>query len=534
MSISGAVSRLSRRLPLAVALVAMSSPAYAEWWEAKTAHFTVVSDSSEADTSKFAQKLERFIGALRLMQNMKPLASDIGDANRVTVYRFGDNSDIARTTGAPGSGIAGFYIPRAGGSVAFVPIHEERRTGSIRRVGIDEKGKLPAYNVLLHEYTHHFMLQTFPAAYPGWYVEGYAELYSTLDLRDDGSFHIGNPPNWRASALFNLNLMQAEKLFDTERRVTGFDQYQYYSVGWLVAHYLSFSKKREGQLAAYLMAIGKGESGLPAARRIFGDLSELDGELRRYKNGPFPGFDVRPQNYAPPAVAIRKLTAAEADVMKVRVLLHRGVTRKQAEGLARNAIPLAARYPNDLGAQLVLTEANLDADKLDLADSAADRALAIDPKSVEAMIFKGRIANERGRTQPMASAAGRPFLVKAAGFDPTDPRPMIEYYRSYRGTGKPIPENAIITLEDAFSLAAHDDSYRMLLALHLLEEGKLDAVKNVLTPLAVSAHGSKPEKNIPQIVIDLIAAGKRDEALARLTKAVNLKNDEDGDGEEDD
>ena len=59
-------------------------------------------------------------------------------------------------------------------------------------------------------------------------------------------------------------------------------------------------------------------------------------------------------------------------------------------------------------------------------------------------------------------------------------------------------------------------------------------MKNVLLPLAVSAHGYDPKKNIPQIVIDLIAAGKRDEALARLTKAVNLKNDEDGDGEEDD
>lgn len=534
MSISGTVSRLSRRLPLAVALVALSSPAYAEWFEAKTAHFILISESSEADTRQFAQKLERFSGALRLMQNMKPLTGDIGDANRVTVYRFGNNGDVANLAGAPGSGIAGFYIPRAGGSVGFVPIHEEHQSGSIRPVRSNDPESLPAYNVLLHEYTHHFMLQTFPAAYPGWYVEGFAELYSTLDLRDDGSFHIGNPPNWRAEDMHYINLLQSQKLFDTDRTVTGRDRYLYYGVGWLVVHYLSFSKEREGQLAAYLSAVGKGERGLTAANRIFGDLSVLDSELRRYKRGNFPGFDVRPGNYSPPAVTMRKLTPAEADMLKLRMQLDRGVSRKQAAGAARSAIPLAARYPGDLGAQLLLAEANLDADKLDLADTAADQALAIDPQSKEALIFKGRIANARGRTQPTASASGRPLLIKAAKLDSTDPRPQIEYYRSFRGTGQSIPDNAIAALEGAFNLAAHDSSYRLLLALQLLEENKLDSVKTVLLPLAVSAHGTDPEKNVPQITLDLIAAGKKDEALARLTKAVNLKNDEDGDGEEDD
>src|SRR5690606_17382921 len=111
------------------------------------------------------------------------------------IFRFGDPSDIAHIAGYPGSGIAGFYIPRAGNSVAFVPAREDRAAGSIARR--NERTALDGMSVLKHEYAHHFMMQYFPGAYPGWYVEGYAETVATIRFLDNGSFHIGDPPQYR-------------------------------------------------------------------------------------------------------------------------------------------------------------------------------------------------------------------------------------------------------------------------------------------------------------------------------------------------
>ena len=47
--------------------------------------------------------------------------------------------------------------------------------------------------VLHHEYAHHFMLQYFPAIYPGWYTEGFAELIGSSKMMDDGRIGYGMP-----------------------------------------------------------------------------------------------------------------------------------------------------------------------------------------------------------------------------------------------------------------------------------------------------------------------------------------------------
>src|SRR3546814_7763724 len=96
-------------------LAVLASPAArAEWWEAQTSHFVVYSESDKGDAEKFAALLERFDNALRTLQGMPVPGPEVGAANRVQVYRTGDTDNIAVFAHASGSGVAGFYIPRAG------------------------------------------------------------------------------------------------------------------------------------------------------------------------------------------------------------------------------------------------------------------------------------------------------------------------------------------------------------------------------------------------------------------------------------
>lgn len=520
-----------RKLLLLVAL-GTSSVAHAEWWRAETEHFIIYSEDRKDTTEKFSLELERFDNALRTLQGLPVRPEEpISDANKVTIFRTGTTRDIAYIAGAPGSGVAGFYIPRAGGAVAYTPAREDRRNASsASNIQRDSRTDLDPVSVLQHEYVHHFMLQTFPATYPDWYVEAFAELNATIALNPDGSFHIGNPPQYRAMQIYQYPDIPLNELFDQNHKRDYIDRIQFYGYGWLLAHYLSFEPKRQGQLAAYLKALGRGEDGLSAARQVFGDLGDLAKEVRAYKSrargGNFPGFDVKPANYAPPSVELRPLTDAEEAVMGQYMRSRRGVSRKEARDVAGDIQPKAERFADSLFAQLAAAEAFLDARRYAEAHAAADRALALDANSTEALILKGATAIEQGKQGDKAQfAAARTPLRRAARLDPQDPRPFILYYQSFSKAGETPPADAIAGLESIFELAAADQEYRIMLARQLLIEGNGSEAKNVLAPITYRFHGDQ-EDNKLRAVVDLIQQGKPAEALARLDQSIKEAEDE--------
>lgn len=507
------MKRVFHRAVIALALLLIPTVAQAEWWEAKSAHFIVYSESRQADSEAFALLLERYDGALRTLQN-KVVGQDVGDANKVMVFRYGNTADIGSLAGS--ETIAGFYIPRAGQPVAFVPIREYFNPGA-RAVDRNSQRRLDGKSVLFHEYTHHFMLQTFPGAYPSWYVEGYAETLATTAFFDDGSFFVGNPPLWRASALFDLPPLPAGRMLDSKYVFADMSEsIQRYSYGWLLTHYLSFSNTRQGQLGQYLKALAAGEESITAARRIFGDLGKLDEELHKYKSSRMPGITVKPANYVVPKVTMRLLGAEEAQIMPEFIRQSRGVSRVQAERMAEKLNADAAAFPKSYFVQRVASEANLDARNYGEAILSADRALALKPNSAEVMILKARALFEDKKADPKRFTEARLLLGQARQIDSRDPRALIEIYNSYRKTGQPIPESALIAIEDAYDLASHDGTYRLILTRQLLDEGKVAAARQVIGPLAFSYDGSDPKKNLPGKIVEQLDAKDIDGARATI------------------
>src|SRR3546814_2033139 len=218
------------------------------------------------------------------------------------------------------------------------------------------------------------MLSNFSTAYPQWYTEGFAELYSTIRFMDDGSFHVGDVPQARGMGLDYLPDIPLDRLFDTKATLSGMQQYPSYTVVWLLSHYLNFAPDRQRQLVAYLKALNGGEDSLTAAKRIFGDLDALQKEVRRYKRGPFLGYDVKPGHYVEPKVAMRRLTAAEEALIRDHMRSQRGVDRREARDVASDMAGKDAAWPDSLPAQLWVSEAPIDAPHWDAADAAAARA----------------------------------------------------------------------------------------------------------------------------------------------------------------
>ena len=504
----------------AVALFALAAPAQAEWWEARTDHFIVYSESSQKDARTFAEKMERLDMSLRSLQNVN-FSPATSDSRKLTVFRFGDTDDIGRLAGA--MGVAGFYIPNLGGSVSFTPAKSDSKgTGELLGArGRSSKTNLDPQQVLFHEYTHHFMFQHFTAAYPSWYVEGFAETAATIDLRPDGSFHLGNPPQYRSDALFNSMLnVSAERLLASTNKPTGEDQYGWYTIGWLLNHYLTFEPSRQGQLKQYLRSINAGVKPGDAARQAFGDLDKLNRQITSYKSGKLPGVDVKIANFTPPTVQMRKLPPDEEAIMKVRIRSKRGVDKKLAAGVVRDAREVAENYPSSHAVQLVLAEAELDQSDFEPANlpralAAADRALALKPNSIDAMLLKGRALLERGKSDKTQLAEARKWFAKAFEEDSEHPAPLYYNYLTYYEAGGPIPESALIGLEKAYDYALYDPQIKLVLARQLLAEKKGDLARSIIMPYAIAPHEGKAAKKMRDVV-DLIEAKKVDDAYKLL------------------
>lgn len=497
-----------RRILVALALFT-AAPAHAEWWEARTEHFIVFSQSTAKDTSAHAERLERFDQALRSLQGV---GSDeaLSDSLRLTVYRFGDIDAIGTLARRPG--VAGFYIPRASGSVAFVPAKKltGEKTSLYKNVQIGEE------TVFFHEYAHHFMYRYFSAAYPSWYREGFAELNSTINLKDDGSFELGAPPQSRANAFQGGLNYSVKRMLLTTTAPNDEDVYAHYTFGWLLTHYLTFGGGRTGQLQTYLKLINAGSNAAVAARQAFGDLDKLESDVLRYKSkNRYPGAVVRPGNGAAPKIALRRLTPDEEAIMTVRLRSDRGVDKKSAKGVAADARAVSVRYPASLPVQLALIEAEYDADRLAEAERAANDALKNDPKSVKAMLYQGMVSLKRAKTDPAHYATARIWFGRANRADLGHPGPMLQFYETYRQANVAPPAIAVAGLERAFELAPYDGDLRILMVRQLLVERQGSLARQLLLPLALSPHESKRAKAWNEVA-KLIEGSKIDEALAKL------------------
>lgn len=464
---------------LALLLLLAPAIAHADWYEASTPHFVVYADRDPARLEEFATQLERFDAGLRKLQGVG--VPELGPANRLTVFVVDDVAAVRGLTRVRGA--AGFYIPRAGRTLAVVP------ESSGEGLALD----LQPMQILLHEYAHHFMWSAFPnAVYPPWLVEGFAEFNATAKFGKDGSVTFGEAPLYRGVGLMRGNALPVEKLLSADVRKLDREQTAaLYGRGWLLTHYLRIgAPQRAPQFRDYIKAINAGKP-LAEAATAFGDLRQLDRELERYKMGRFLVSTQRDLVIGP--VTLRKLTPGEAATMDVRIRSRVGVSDSAAANLYADARRAAAPYPDDPEAQVTLAGAALDAGDPAGAEAAADRAIAADPMRVRALVYKAMAemlaAKKTGDMRAETWTAIRKPIVAANRLDTEDPLVLITYYRSFVEAGQKPTQAAMQGLEHAFDLAPQDSGLRFNTAAMYLRTGRAVEARAVLAPLAFQPHG---------------------------------------------
>jgi hypothetical protein len=314
--------------------------AQAKWLEATTANFIIYSDGNEKQLREMSERLERYDQVLRIMTGTKAEASPL----KVTIYLLSSQSALNNIYPGDVKNVGGFYTTGVFGPVAFVP-----------RLRSEGKFEADGQNNLYHEYAHHFMMQYYPAAYPSWYVEGFAEYSGATRIRKS-EINVGAPAMDRLPSLALETWLPMEQLltltYRNKKTVNQKDLSQLYAQGWLLTHYLFSNKERQGQLGQYTIYLNKGMGQKEAFEKAFKtDFATLGKELRSYyRDGKVLVRVMKPEDLRPVTLAVRPLAPEEGALLLPIARLRLGIAKdKRADFKAQFTQALAPHAATDAG-----------------------------------------------------------------------------------------------------------------------------------------------------------------------------------------
>jgi len=504
---------------LAVAALAMfvASPAHAQWRKAETAHFVVYGDVSERELRNYAERLERFDALLRAYY---PIEVN-HEIPKLDVYLADGRRGMNQARPGVSGGVAGYYSSNNG------RIHAVVNTKAI-------SGDV----VLFHEYAHHFMFQMRSNAYPSWFVEGFAEYYSTADVRR-ARVQFGRHLPGRMNAL-NLGANSWARMEDvlTWRYTPSgrFPAYLYYAQAWGMTHYFMSTPERTRMLRQYLSAVVGGQGSVEAMEAATGRTPEqLQNDVRMYLSGSITLLT--PQiEFPEPEVTVTTLTPAESALAWLNLRLDRtrvveepydddGRTQKseaqkareareraeyRAE-LIRNALAVSARFPGDRAALLATAKAHRLLKEPAAALSALEPLLSASSTDAEAlrlaafaMLDQVAEADDAEAETLRRRASG--YLARSMDSDPLDFRTYIGLNETRRGYPTYPNDNDISTLEVAHTLAPQSFDARLRLGEAYMARNLNAEAVVVLLPVSNSPHRSSYTRRAREMIATARAA----------------------------
>ena len=180
---------------------------------------------------------------------------------------------------------------------------------------------------------------------------------------------------------------------------------------------------------------------------------------------------------------------------------------------------VAKSYPTDPMVLRTVAEAELRLKNYPEAVAAADRAMAVDPKSVEPIVTKGEALLEMAKKNRDAGTfkQARQQFLAGNRIDKEDPQPLYLYYRTFIDEGIAVTDPARNAVHYAATLAPQDVEVQVRSAMQYIRDNKITEAKDRIASLAFSPHKNKGQK-LAKDVYDLLAAGKRDEAIKLADK----------------
>jgi hypothetical protein len=472
---------------LILALLIGVAPAQAEWRRAESPNFVLYGTISEGRLRERILQLEDFDRLMRLITNV----SEPPAPNKLHIYIVDGPSDL-RTVHAMPAGFTGVYIATANGIAAIVD------------------GRTDAGNdILFHEYAHHFMRQYAANAYPAWYVEGFAEYFSTVRFTPR-KIDIGNFSPGRAYSLTDGSWLPTEQiLHGNPQSMNGPAAEAFYAQSWLVTHWFFSTHERQDALRRYLVAARNGDprDALQTATGL--DVTAFTAELRRHIRGNQISYRQmnRPEGWTPAAVTVTTLPASADGLMLYAAALRIGIDEGKGPEYLQQIRGAAARHASDPFAQRILAHAELLYGDSAVADRLLDGLLQASPADAELMYLKGMrylTASEREDASDEARAAdsrlARDWFTRAHRADGDNYQTLFRFAQSLRGEDEYVSENTANVMMLAHQLAPQVAEITMNAAALLMNRGEYADAIALARPLSADPHNASLARAARQMI----------------------------------
>jgi len=239
------------------------------WIALQAPQFGVVSQVSEKETRRWAGEFAQFIDALQQLYAIDDLALP-----PLTIVLFDRSKGFApyrpHTESGQAQNVEGLFGRRANWSV--IGMAGTRGSRATRRV-------------IQHEAVHWFFSAN-TMAQPLWFSEGFAEVFSTFEVKG-GKGRWGEAIPEHVAYLNQFGLQPLEAFFSVRQDDALHGNKRFYPQAWAFVHYGLFGDRgeRQGAFSEFLQRL-QVESNVSAFNSAFGrTYEEVDRALRRYLDG---------------------------------------------------------------------------------------------------------------------------------------------------------------------------------------------------------------------------------------------------------
>ena len=473
------------RFALTMLALLLPAVAQAEWRRAESPNFVVYGEGPEARLRERILLLEDFDRLLRTVTTFD--APPTGA--KLHVYLV-DNQRALTQIRDLGRDVAGFYGASAEGIGAFVSV--DRGSGSLNEI-------------LFHEYAHHFMHQHAQAAYPSWYIEGFAEYFATVRFTRD-AIDIGNFSPNQAAWLTSHEWMPLDRILGgTPSGLTDEGTAMFYAQSWLLTHYFYSNPERQATLSRYFGAMRRSDPVAAIQEATGMNADRMGRELRNYIRGGSIAFRRmrRGSVEAPPPVTVTVLPRAADDVILYHAALRVGIRDSVAPRQLQAIRTAAARHSSDPFARRVLAHAELLHGDRATAARLLDGLITELPNDGELMYLRGRLHLDAAKeaADPAAEIRlARQWFVRAHRADPNHFQTLYRYFEAVRDGPDGRTDNTANLILLAHQLAPQVNDVRFAAAALMLDRGDTAQVIALLAPISFDPHNPQAAAAARQLI----------------------------------
>lgn len=469
-----------------------------QWIKIKSKHFTLMGNASEKDIRKVGTKLEQFRSVFSQLFPRVRVDSPVP----ITVIVF-KNKNAYQPFMPVWNGkineVGGYFLP--GQEINYISLAAE--FGGIKPYGVMVHVDDP-YRVIFHEFVHSLTHDS-TANLPIWLNEGLAEFYSMFEVSDkDTKVALGAPISQHVHHLRDNQFLPLPQLFMVGRNSPEYNERNkkgvFYAQSWALVHYLMLGNngQRRPQMNQFVSLMATGVPMQEAFTKAFQiDFAALEKELSNYIKGssyPVLNYTSKEKFLFDDEMTTEPISETEVNFYLGDLLAHQ--RRAEAEQYLQTAIRLDPTFAPPY-ASLGLTR--IYKGNFEEAQTYLEKAVAYDKEGKNHLIYYYyamalmREGADSSGTQIIGHqiAAPRVQQIRTNLQKAIQIRPSFSHAYSLLAflnltAGEQLDETAAL-LKRAMQDAPSNQELAYQLAQVYLRQQKMDAAKNLLTPIAHNA-----------------------------------------------